>query len=103
MGRHTELLPRDVVRDLLGICRAMYACRRAEGAAAEELHKLTEAGALLVDALDLARTKPDTVGHRAAWAKAERGTAMLLESLATSDTSSAALVAAWGPRLAARG
>ncbi len=103
MPRHTEALPRDAVRDLLGICRALYASRRAEGATTDELSKLAEAGALLVDALDLARTQPVTVGHRAAWAKAERGTAMLLELLATSDSSSAALVAAWAGRLTAQG
>ena len=97
--RQTEQLPREVVRDLLGICRALYATRRAAAASAEELARLADAGALFVDALDLSRTQPDTIGHRAAWAKAERATAALLEVLVSSDDSAAALVVAWGQRL----
>lgn len=103
MGHHaTGLLPRDVVRDLLGITRAVYATRKAEGAAPEELAKLASAGALLVDALELSRTDPDTVGHRAAWAKAERATAVVLDVLVTSDASLSTLVVEWAVRLKAR-
>lgn len=101
--RQTEQLPRDVVRDLLGIARALYATRKADGAAPDELGKLATAGALFVDALELSKTKPDTVGHRAAWAKADRATAALLEVLVACDASSAALVLAWAARLAAAG
>jgi hypothetical protein len=98
----TGLLPREVVRDLLGIARALYATRKAEAAAPEELAKLAGAGALLVDALDLSRTEPDTVGHRAAWAKAERATAAVLDVLVIRDPSLSSLVAEWGARLKAR-
>ncbi len=97
--RHTEQLPRDVVRDLLGIARALYASRRAERATPDELAKLADAGALLVDALDLSNTQPDTIGHRAAWAKAERATAALLDVLVSCDASLAALVLAQAERL----
>jgi hypothetical protein len=101
--RQTEQLPREVVRDLLGIARALYATRKADGAAPDELAKLAAAGALFVDALKLSKTQPDTVGHRAAWAKADRATAALLEVLVSCDASSAALVLAWAARLAAAG
>lgn len=103
MPNHTGQLPRDTVRDLLGITRALYASRRTAGATPDELAKLADAGALLADALDLSRTKPDTVGHRAAWAKAERATAALLELLASCDDSTARIVLAWAERLSAAG
>jgi len=90
------------VRDVLGIARALYATRKAEGAAPEELAKLAGAGALLVDALELSRTEPDTVGHRAAWAKAERATALVLDVLVMCDASLSNLVAEWAARLKAR-
>ena len=102
MGRYgTGLLPRDVVRDLLGITRALYVTRRTEGAMPDELAKLVAAGELLVDALDLSRTEPDTVGHRAAWAKAERATAAVLDVLVMRDPSLSSLVAEWAARLKA--
>lgn len=94
MPRDTEQLPREVVRDLLGIARALYATRKADGAGPAELAALAGGGALLVDALELRKTMPDTVGHRAAWAKAERATAALLELLVTSDDFTARLVLA---------
>ncbi len=103
MARHTEQLPRETVRDLLGIARALYATSKANGGVSEELAKLEAAGKLLVDALDLSKTQPDTVGHRAAWAKAERATAALLELVAACDDSAARLVIAWAERLSAAG
>jgi hypothetical protein len=48
MSRHTEQLPHEVVRDRLGIARALYASRRAAGVTTEELAKLADAGALFV-------------------------------------------------------
>jgi hypothetical protein len=103
MARQTEQLPRDTVRDLLGIARALYATRKADGAGSEELAKLAEAGKWLGDALDLSKTQPDTVGHRAAWAKAERASAALLQLLLSCDDSAAKLVLAWAERLRATG
>jgi hypothetical protein len=101
MGRYdTGLLPRDVVRDLLGITRALYATRKAAGAGPEELAKLEGAGKEFVMALELSgKTEPDTNGHRAAWSKADRGTAALLDLLVCCDDSLAKLVLAWAERL----
>jgi hypothetical protein len=99
MPRHTGPLPRDVVRDLLGIARALYATRKTAGANTEELARLEHAGKEFADALAMSRTEADTVGHRAAWAKAERATAAVLEVLVSCDDSLAALVVGWAERL----
>jgi hypothetical protein len=69
-----EQLPVEAIRDLLGICRALYAVWREHRPATEnELGELRGIGQDLRAALELAKkSKPDTVGHRAAWGKAER-------------------------------
>ena len=104
MGRYdTGLLPRDVVRDLLDVTRALYATRKADGASDAELAKLEGAGKEFAVALELSKTEPDTNGHRAAWSKANRGTAALIEVLVSCDDSLAKLVLAWAARLKATG
>lgn len=99
----SKQLPKDTVRDLLGIARALYVVRDNQGALPNELDRIREVSAWLVDALELARTAPDTLGHRAAWAKAERATAALTELLLAHDESTKRLVGAWAERLSARG
>ena len=91
-------LPRDTVRDLLGIARALYVVRDNQGALPAELDRIREVSAWLVDALELSRTAPDTLGHRAAWAKAERATSVLTELLLAHDESTKRLVGAWAER-----
>lgn len=105
MGRHdTGLLPRDVVRDLLGITRALYAQRKAAGAPAEELAGLEQAGKAFALALDLSgRTDPDTLGHRAAWSWAQQGLAHLSSALVAGDDSLRALVSTVAGRLTRTG
>ncbi len=98
----TKQLPRDTVRDLLGIARALYVVRDNQGAPASELDRIREVSAWLVDALELSTTAPDTLGHRAAWAKAERATSVLTELLLAHDESTKRLVGAWAERLSAR-
>jgi len=95
----TKQLPRDTVRDLLGIARALYVVRDNQGAEQPELDRIREVSAWLVDALELSRTAPDTLGHRAAWSKAERATATLTELLLTHDESTKRLVGAQAERL----
>jgi hypothetical protein len=92
-------LPRDTVRDLLGIARALYVVRDNQGAEQLELDRIREVSAWLVDALELSRTQPDTLGHRAAWSKAERATATLTELLLAHDESTKRLVGAQAERL----
>ena len=80
-------LPVEVVRDLLGICRALYAVWREHRPATEnELGELRGIGQDLRAALELAqKSKPDTVGHRAAWGKAERAMRRLGELVSDGD------------------
>jgi hypothetical protein len=74
LSRRDDPLPLDAVRDLLGLVRSIYAAERARGAGRLELERVRRAGRLLADALDLgAAHAPGTVGHFAAWRKAEEG------------------------------
>ena len=91
-------LPIEAVRDLLGIARALYASEKAAGAGQRKLAQLAAAGRDLTDALELARsTEPDTVGHRAAWAKAERALDRLADHV--NSTTELAQLAAAGRRV----
>ena len=95
-------LPRETVRDLLGIARALYVVRDNQGAQQPELDRIREISAWLIDALELSRTAPDTLGHRAAWAKAERATTALTDLLLLHDEPTKRLVGAWAERLTSR-
>ncbi len=71
-------LPAKAVRDLIGIVRCLYFVWHDRGVEAGRLEELIAVGRELRDCLDLAqRTEPDTLGHRAAWSRAERATATL--------------------------
>ena len=68
----TEQLPLAALRDLIGICRALYVAWKDTGVGPVELEELSRIGHELARALKLAReTKPNSIGHRAAWARAE--------------------------------
>jgi len=95
-------LPKETIRDLLGIARALYVVRDNQGAPPLELDRIREVSAWLVEALELARTRPDTLNHRAAWFKAERATAALTELLITHDEPTKRLVGAWAERFRAK-
>ncbi len=70
--------PLDVVRDLLGIARALYrATREATPEDARALSALEEIGRELRLALDLGKSGPGTLGSRAAWKRAEQATLAL--------------------------
>ena len=97
----TKQLPRETVRDLLGIARALYVVRDNQGGPPAELDRIREVSAWLIDALELSRTAPGSLGHRAAWAKAERATAVLTDLLLTHDESTQRLVGAWAERMRA--
>jgi hypothetical protein len=80
-----DRLPRGVVRDLLGITRALYRAELAAGGSPVRLQTLTDVGTMLNSALELSKVAPDTMGHRAAWAKAERAVVDLADFVAASD------------------
>lgn len=72
--------PFEAVRDLLGILRAMYAAARARGGAERQLAAIRRVGDDLRAAVDLAlEHEPGTLGHAAAWQRAERATAALAD------------------------
>jgi hypothetical protein len=74
----TGQVPIASLRDLIGICRALYVAWQAQGMGPVELDELAQVGRDLRAALELARrTKPDTVGHRAAWSRADEATRRL--------------------------
>lgn len=79
-SRKPRALPRGVVRDLLGITRALYRAELAlppPRADRRRLEQLEEAGRMFRRALALSQHEPDTMGHRAAWSWAEKATATL--------------------------
>lgn len=77
-SRRDEPLPYEVIRDLLGFVRAMYRAAKARGASRHELEKLARIGKDLTEAIDLGvSTRPGTLGHKAAWARAEEATRAL--------------------------
>jgi hypothetical protein len=70
--------PFEAVRDLLGILRAMYSAEQARGQSSRRLQSIRKLGRELRGAVDLALEHgPGTLGHAAAWARAERATAAL--------------------------
>ena len=83
----TDPLPLEAVRDLLGITRALFAARKHDHAPAAELEELKAIGSALSRAIELARkTEPNTVGHRAAWDKAEMATERLMRVVSATMT-----------------
>jgi hypothetical protein len=77
-------LPRESVRDLLGIVRALY--RATDPRDVVRRQALTEVGRDLRAALVGSRgTHPGTIQHVEAWVAAERGTRRLGELIATDE------------------
>ena len=79
---HRDPLPRGVLRDLLGITRALYRAELAlppPRADRLRLDRLEEIGKQFRRALELSKGEPDTMGHRAAWNWAEQATRALGE------------------------
>ncbi len=95
-------LPKETIRDLLGIARALFIVRDNQRAPQVELDRIREVSAWLVEALELSRTRPDSLSHRAAWFKAERATAALTDLLIEHDETTKRLVGAWAERLRTR-
>lgn len=75
MDRREDPFPLEAVRDLLGLVRTMYAAAKAGGAGRSHLARIARIGADLSQAIDLASdTRPGTVGHSAAWRRADDAT-----------------------------
>jgi len=65
MSRSVRPFPAGPVRDALGLVRLLWAVER-DGVDLDRIKALTEAGELLVVALQLSRASVDSIGHRAA-------------------------------------
>jgi hypothetical protein len=75
LSRRETPFPFEAVRDLLGVVRAMYAAAKESGAGRTELARISAVGRDLSKALDIAAsTREGTVGHAAAWKRAEDAT-----------------------------
>ncbi len=75
-----EPFPIELVRDLLGIARSIHRLWATHGDAKRKLAELRVIGTDLRIALELAgKCEPGTVGHAAAWNRAERATKALGE------------------------
>jgi len=80
MALRDEPFPFEAVRDLLGIVRALYASEKTQHAGARRLAALRRVGQDLRAAVDLAlEYEPLTLGHAAAWHRAEQATRALAE------------------------
>jgi hypothetical protein len=75
LSRRDTSFPFEAVRDLLGVVRAMYAAAKESGAGRSQLAKISAVGRELSKALDIAAsTREGTIGHAAAWKRAEEAT-----------------------------
>jgi hypothetical protein len=87
--------PVEAARDLLGIVRALYTSWKASRRPVDELAELESIGRELASALDLARRSPvPSLGHSAAWAKADAATQRLAEIIGADVPLRPALMAA---------
>jgi len=90
--------PADLVRDVLGVARALY-LEWSPYAGPIEMDELLSVGSDLREAYQrLLRAKPGTAAHRAAWAQADQAT-QRLGILVGEHTSTKALVRAVGAKL----
>jgi hypothetical protein len=97
--------PREVVRDLLGITRALYWVERAKPTPdPSRLARLEEIGRQYRRAIEMGtRYEPDTMAGRVARQTAERATTCLGELVAETAELIAPAVAATAARLSRRG
>ena len=97
LSRREDPFPFEAVRDLLGIVRAIYGAARARRAGRLELQRIAAVGRDLSEALELAvSSRPDTVGYRAAWTRAEMGTRKAAELVDALTPAEPLLTAALG-------
>jgi hypothetical protein len=94
--------PFEAARDLLGILRALYAATEREGGSKRRLEAIQRCGRELGTAIALARQNARfTLGHDAAWRRAEAATRQamdLIESTTPIEPTLTAAVARIWPR-----
>jgi hypothetical protein len=55
-------VPKDIVRDLLAICRVLYSTRKAEGAGPPNSKRSNELAKAFAQALSMSHCKGETIG-----------------------------------------
>lgn len=82
ISRRDDPFPLEAARDLLGLIRTLYIARRHAGAPAHELERIARAGREMQEAISLASSsQPRSVGHAAAWKRAETATELAMKLL----------------------
>lgn len=90
-----DAFPFEAVRDLIGILRALYSAERGRGDRARRVREIARVGRELRAAVELAlEHPPGTLGHAAAWARAERATRALADLVDSTTPLSPTLAAA---------
>jgi hypothetical protein len=80
LSKRTEDFPFEAVRDLVGVCRALYAARQAAGAGRGELVRIERIGKSLTEAAEIARAydgRRETMAYYSAWKRAQDAQAAL--------------------------
>ncbi len=73
--RSTDPFPREAIRDLLGVVRAIYAAGKENGAGRGELTRIARLGTMLARSLTLHASSVDGTAEREeAWVLAETST-----------------------------
>ncbi len=102
MAGRGDRFPFEAARDLLGILRALYVATEREGGGQRRLEAILRCGRELAAAIALARQhRPFTLGHDAAWRRAEAATRQamdLIESTTPIEPTLTAAVARVWPR-----
>ncbi len=87
-------LPVEALRDVIGVCRCLFLAWKRSGKGPIELEELAGIGRELSQALKLAKTTaPDSLGHRAAWSRAEAAMQRLGELIGEQQSLRPALAA----------
>lgn len=97
--RSNEPFPVEAARDLLGLVRSLY--RATPKADAKRRDKLQAIGVELKLAIELGAARVGSLGHRAAWTRAETALAALADVVVTDERSEAVMRAA-GDALASK-
>lgn len=90
--RVNEPFPVEAARDLLGLVRSLY--RATPAADSTRREKLKAIGVELKLAIELGASRPGSLGHRAAWTRAETALVALADVVVTDEKSEAVMRAA---------
>ena len=86
LGRRPDPFPFEALRDLIGVCRALYLAAKDRGDGPVVLERIAAVGRQLQSAYALARkSEPGTEMRAEAWRKAEEATRWIGNVVAQTD------------------